>query len=275
MDVKTVELLVDRSEKTVMNFFQKLHDSLKTDIADVIKENVELRRSLEFTQDKLDEATEVIKRHEAKFRQLNENSDLAERVRSLEDYSRSSNIIIDGIPETNDESNERLQVDISKILSEKMKVTPKISTCHRIGNKTPSRNRPIIVKLSSQDDRNKCLRNAPKLKGTNIFINEDVSKATQEIRRTKMPELMEKRKAGMIAYFSGTRIVTRSRQVQPSTQREQRAADFPSSTNKDFAGSSNISGGGDETKKPTRDKEAQQQQGTKKYISKLRQRQDK
>ena len=26
MDVKTVELLVDRSEKTVMNFFQKLHD---------------------------------------------------------------------------------------------------------------------------------------------------------------------------------------------------------------------------------------------------------
>ena len=107
--------------------------------------------------------------------QLNENSDFSERVRSLEDCSRSSNIIIDGIPETNDESNERLQVDISKILSEKMKVTPKISTCHRIGNKTPSRNRPIIVKLSSQDDRNKCLRNAPKLKGTNIFINEDVS----------------------------------------------------------------------------------------------------
>ena len=215
------------SEKTVMNFFQKLHDSLKTEIADVIKGNVELRRSLDLTQDKLDESTEVIKRHEAKFRQLNENSDLSERVRSLEDYSRSSNIIIDGIPETNDESNERLQVDISKILSEKMNVTPKISTCHRIGNKTPSRNRPIIVKLSSQDDRNKCLRNAPKLKGTNIFINEDVSNATQEIRRTKMPELMEKRKAGMIAYFSGTRIVTRSQQAQPSTQREQRAADFP------------------------------------------------
>ena len=58
-----------------------------------------------------------------------------------------------------------------------------------------------------------------------------MSKETQEIRRTKMPELMEKRKAGMIAYFSGTRIVTRTRQAQPSTQRKQRAADFPSSTN--------------------------------------------
>ena len=106
----------------------------------MIRENVELRRSLEFTQDKLDEATEVIKRHEAKFRQLNENSDFSERVRSLEDYSRSNNIIIDGIPETNDESNEGLKVDISKILSEKIKVTPKIGTCHRVGNKTPSRN---------------------------------------------------------------------------------------------------------------------------------------
>ena len=156
MDVKTVELLIDRSEKTVMNFFQKLHYSLKTEIVDVIKENEELGKSLEFTQDKLDEATEVIRRHEAKFRQLSKNGDLSERVRSLEDYSLSSDIIIDGIPETNDENNERFQVDISKILSEKMKVTPKINTCLRIGNKTPSRNRPIIVKLYSQDNRNKC-----------------------------------------------------------------------------------------------------------------------
>ena len=131
---------MDRSEKTVMNFFQKLHDSLKTEIADVIKENIELRRRLEFTQDKLDEATEVIRRHEAKFRQLSANSDLSERVRSFEDYSRSNNIIIDGIPETNDENNERLEVDISKISSEKMKVTPKINACHKIGNKTPSKN---------------------------------------------------------------------------------------------------------------------------------------
>ena len=90
-----------------------------------------------------------------------------------------------------------------------------------------------------------------------------------------MSELMEKRKTGMIAYFSGTRIVTRSRQAQPPTQREQRAADFPSSTNKHFAGSCNNSGSGDETKKSIRDKGAQQQQGTMKYISKLRQRQDK
>ena len=147
MDVKTVELLIDMNEKTVMSFFRKLHDSLKTEIADMIKENMELRRSLEFTQNKLDEANEVIRKHEAKLSQLSENNDLSKRVRSLKDYSRSSNIIINSIPETNDENNERFQIGISKIFSEKTKVTPKINTCHIIGNKTPSRNRPIIVTL--------------------------------------------------------------------------------------------------------------------------------
>ena len=46
------------------------------------------------------------------------------------------------------------------------------------------------------------------LKGTNIFLNEDVSLATQSIRNAKMGELQAARQRGLIAYFSGTKLVT-------------------------------------------------------------------
>ena len=48
-----------------------------------------------------------------------------------------------------------------------------------------------------------------KFKGTNIFLNEDVSPVTQSIRNAKMGELQASRQRGLIAYFSGTRRVTR------------------------------------------------------------------
>ena len=46
-----------------------------------------------------------------------------------------------------------------------------------------------------------CLKSAPKLKGTKIFINEDLSRATLDIRRRKLDELKERRAQGYIAYF--------------------------------------------------------------------------
>ena len=50
-----------------------------------------------------------------------------------------------------------------------------------------------------------------KIKGTNIFLNEDVSPATQSIRNAKMGELQAARQRGLIAYFSGTKLVTKTK----------------------------------------------------------------
>ena len=63
------------------------------------------------------------------------------------------------------------------------------------------------------------LRKAPKLKGTNIFINEDVCKATMEIRKTKLKELKEKREQGFIAYFSGADLITKERGIKQTEAR--------------------------------------------------------
>ena len=61
--------------------------------------------------------------------------------------------------------------------------------------------RAIVAQMSSYEHRTYCLINSAKLKGTNIFLSEDVSPATQSIRNAKMGELQAARQRGVIAYF--------------------------------------------------------------------------
>ena len=61
-------------------------------------------------------------------------------------------------------------------------------------------------------DKAACLRSRAKLKGTNVYVIEDVSYATQRIRKSLLPELKRKWDEGYIAYFPGIRIKARLRQ---------------------------------------------------------------
>lgn len=65
--------------------------------------------------------------------------------------------------------------------------------------------------MSKVSHRQECLKSASKLKGTDIYLNEDVCKATLDIRRGKLDELKLKRRQGFIAYFSGTNIIVKER----------------------------------------------------------------
>ena len=116
-----------------------------------------------------------------------------------------------------------------------MKVTPKIYTCHM---KPPYH----IAELNNQDNRNKCLRNAPKLEGTNIFINEHTSKATARTDRNMLN-----------SYYRIFFWCTHSYKIPKSTtfhSGKTKSSRFPTSTNKDDAGGSNNSGSREEIRKP-------------------------
>ena len=115
------------------------------------------------------------------------------------------------------ETEQILQVNVQKMFKEKMEVQPENASLYRLETRNNnSRPRGIMVKLKNDYDRRQCLRAAAKLKGTNIYHNEDVSKTTQEIRMTKMQELKDKRQQGYIAYFSGVDIIVRQRS-EPAT----------------------------------------------------------
>ena len=106
------------------------------------------------------------------------------------------------------------KIDWKKIIHDKLGLTNiKVLDAYRVGvrNAQHQQPRPVIAKLSSVRDKVACFRTSKNLKNTNIYISDDISKATADIRHQKMDALKEKRNQGYIAYFRGTDIITRRR----------------------------------------------------------------
>ena len=81
--------------------------------------------------------------------------------------------------------------------------------------------------MTSFEHGTSCLKSSAKLKGTNIFLNEDVGPATQNICNAKIGELPAAHQRELIAYFSGTKLVTRLKRSTHSSH--ENAADGTSS----------------------------------------------
>ena len=166
-------MLLDRQMTDVKAFLKFILDEVKQEIREVRLENEEMKRSLEFTQEKLDKASSTIVEQQKKIEQLElqpgvGSGELGERLRCLEDYSRKNNLIIDGIPEPSGETTETLQSSIQMLFNEKLKLKPEIDNLHRIGskgNKSDNRPRSVIIRMTKFHHRQECLKSSPKLKG--------------------------------------------------------------------------------------------------------------
>ena len=84
---------------------------------------------------------------------------------------------------------------------------------HRVGNKSNERNTPrtIAAKFSSYKDTQTVLSIAKKIKGKKIYINEDYSKETLEIRKENWQTVKRLRSQGTYAYLVYDRIVTKGK----------------------------------------------------------------
>lgn len=189
----------------------------------------ELTRSLEFTQSDLDELRSEVKvlqrekkEDKEKIQLLMEQlqiktsviKELEDKTTYLDDYNRRKNLQIVGVEEDNNESWEQTAVKVNKIVEEKLQL-PKvdIERAHRVGLRRDNVSRPIVARFSRFCDREAILRNARKLRGTNIFINEDLSPASQAVKREQMPLLHQARREGKIAYFRYTKLIIRDQRA--------------------------------------------------------------
>ena len=142
---------------------------------------------------------------------------LFNRLDSLEDHSRRNNLRIDGVPEKPRENWEQTSLEIKK-LAEKIGIEHevKIDRAHRLGtNSGSSRPRTIIARFHHYGDREFFLRNSYKLKGTAVFVNEDLCQTSLNIRKEKLPELQQARREGKTAYFSHTRLIIKEKAAPP------------------------------------------------------------
>ena len=88
-----------------------------------------------------------------------------------------------------------------------------IERAHRVGNKSNEKNAPrtIVAKFSSYKDKQAILSVAKKLKGKDIYINEDYSKETLKIRKENWQTVKRLRSQGTYAYLVYDRIVTKGK----------------------------------------------------------------
>ena len=80
-----------------------------------------------------------------------------------------------------------------------------------MGTRKDDRHRPLVARFTKYCDREAVLRNASKLRGTRIFINEDLCPASQAVKKEKLLQLIQARREEKIAYFSHTRLIIKER----------------------------------------------------------------
>ena len=189
----------------------KENESLRKKIAE-LETDIENRKS-EIVEQKLEKENLV--------KQMEKNAEIADsKINDLEQYGRRNNLKINGLPESEGDETAEMTADI---LIEKLNgvigglnLKPDdIDIAHRLGKKKrPKPNetvypRRVIVKFHSRCKRDAILRNRKLFKGTDIYVNEDLTKINQLVLscvRKKMSDEVEKAwsKNGRIMYENKT-----------------------------------------------------------------------
>lgn len=223
MDLEAVKVLLEAQDKTFRTALDFVVDQLKSRIQVAETTISDLTRSLEYTQAEvkdLQSDIRALKKEEAESKTTitalqTRNEDLEKRANYQEDYNRRNNLRITGIQEQAGETWEETANTVSKLLEAKLQLPPmELERAHRTGPVTPSRPRPVVVRFERFRDREATIRNARKLKGTGIYINEDLCPASQELKKSQILLMKQAREDGKIAFFRYTKLIIKEKPTQ-------------------------------------------------------------
>lgn len=223
-----LELQAKNFKSFLESFMQATNKRIDTFMLDINTSIIDLKNSLEFTQSEytetkrqlqsLDSSHTELHKLETKFTNIEDSLDY------LENQSRRNNLRFEGITEKPGESWHDTEQTLRTLIKEKMKLDVsklEIERAHRVGNKTRSTPRPIVARFLRYKDRDVILKNGSKLKGTNVFVNDDVSDRVQRRRREQHDEMKDYRRRGFMAYFNMDKLV-----VKPPRGRQGEQADL-------------------------------------------------
>jgi hypothetical protein len=128
----------------------------------------------------------------------------------LEDRQRRNNLRLDGLMENETESWEETELKVIKVFENNLNIKGvTIERAHRTGKLGSKSPRTIVMKLLNYKDKVQILKNAHKLKGTDIFINEDYSIETMMIRKKLIEEMKVNRSNGMYSIVIYDKIIVK------------------------------------------------------------------
>ncbi|XP_065681445.1 uncharacterized protein LOC136095126 [Hydra vulgaris] len=133
-------------------------------------------------------------------------------MRKFEDRNRRNNIRIYGLRENERETWQNTEQKLQTIFNEQLQLKNiVIERAHRIGKVYNNMDTPrtVILKLLNYKDKELILKNAKKLKGKGIFINEDFSEETNKIRRNLIEKMKIARNSGKYAVLAYDKLIVK------------------------------------------------------------------
>ena len=124
--------------------------------------------------------------------------------------------------ERGQETWEQTATAVTSLLEDKMELPGLVlERAHRVGPHRVDKPRTIVARFTRYCDREAVLRNAKKLKGTNIFVNEDLCAASQAVKSSQFPMMKQARAQGKIAFFRHTKLIIRERYTDNAARQNQ------------------------------------------------------
>nr|XP_047127717.1 uncharacterized protein LOC124808589 [Hydra vulgaris] len=125
------------------------------------------------------------------------------KLREIDDRSRRKNLRVEGVKEDDNESWLESEIKVKKIFDEYLGIKDVA------GKEDIKKHRTIVVKLLDFKDEEAILRNSSKLKGKNIFINEDFCAETNRLRKDLREKMKIEGQSGKFAYISNDKLIVR------------------------------------------------------------------
>ena len=166
-------------------------DNITRSTDKLVQDNDDLKKVLDYSNQQIDELSATVTTHagdlialktelaiecrqrEALIKMIDQQ---VQRIFQLETYSRRSNLVIEGVEESEGEVCPQI---VSETLHKYFKITvsqASIDKAHRFGRAFGDRPRPIMVRFTSHITRDNVLYAARSIKDKpmNIFVNEDL-----------------------------------------------------------------------------------------------------
>ena len=144
---------------------------------------------------------------------------LKSEIEYLKKERKSNNIVIYGLEESENSTIKLLDV-VNEIFKTDLNISVaenEVNRLYRLGrNKTEGKHRPVLLSLINGWKKDQIMNNKKSLKG--IHISEDYSKEMIEKRKALLPQLIEEKKKGNIAYLKYDKLIVKG----PSTDKRKR-----------------------------------------------------
>lgn len=221
------EDLLRRQETAFRSFTQMVMDSNNKRVDSCLREIQELKVSLSYSQNEIDELKKNHTAQQIESRMINQHvNELKleqsskggyEQMEYLENQCRRNNLVINGLgPDKEDETWDETEAKVQAMLATQLKIetSVEIERAHRNGKFRGNKEKPrtVVIKLLRFKDKQLILARAKAhLRNTSIYISEDFSDRVRKRRAELLPALREARTRGDYAIISYDRLIVRPR----------------------------------------------------------------